>query len=149
MALHAVATRLFDAHGLASEWATKRFIKAVRKLDPDIIHIHNIHGYFLNYKLLFKYLKECGKPVVWTVHDCWLYTGHCYYYSSVGCDKWKTHCENCPQKRAFPASWLLDRSFRNFEDKRAAFTSLGDRLTIVTVSEWIREEMRKEVDNQC
>lgn len=149
VALHAVATRLFDAHGLASKWATKRFIKAVRKLDPDIIHIHNIHGYFLNYKLLFKYLKESGKPVVWTVHDCWLYTGHCYYYSSVGCDKWKTHCENCPQKRAFPASWFADRSYQNFEDKKAAFNSLRDKLTIVTVSDWIRGEMASSILGGC
>ena len=149
VALHAIATRLFDAHGLASRITTKRFIKAVRKLDPDIIHIHNIHGYFLNYKLLFKYLKESGKPVIWTVHDCWLYTGHCYYYSSIGCDKWKTHCENCPQKKAFPTSWFADRSYQNFEDKKAAFNSLGDRLTIVTVSEWIRGEMSSSILGGC
>ena len=149
VAIHALATRLFDAHGLASKWATKQFIKALQRLDPDVIHIHNIHGYFLNYKLLFKYLKESGKPVVWTVHDCWLFTGHCYYYSAAGCDKWKTHCKSCPQKRAFPASWLLDRSFRNFDDKRKAFTSLGDRLTIVTVSEWIREEMQASFLGEC
>ena len=149
VALHAIATWLFDAHGLASRLATKRFIKTIRQLDPDIIHIHNIHGYFLNYKLLFKYLKESGKPVIWTVHDCWLYTGHCYYYSSIGCDKWKTHCENCPQKRAFPTSWLADRSYQNFEDKRAAFNSLGDKLTIVTVSDWIRGEMSSSILGGC
>ena len=149
VALHAIATRFFDAHGLASRLATKRFIKTIRQLDPDIIHIHNIHGYFLNYKLLFKYLKESGKPVIWTVHDCWLYTGHCYYYSSIGCDKWKTHCENCPQKRAFPTSWLADRSYQNFEDKKAAFNSLGDKLTIVTVSDWIRGEMASSILGRC
>ena len=149
VALHAIATRLFDAHGLASRLATKRFIRAVRKLDPDIIQIHNIHGYFLNYPLLFKYLKESGKPVIWTVHDCWLYTGHCYYYSSIGCDKWKSHCGKCPQKRAFPASWIADRSYRNFEDKKAAFNSLGDKLTIVTVSDWIRGEMASSILGGC
>ncbi len=141
VALHAIATRLFDAHGLASRLATKRFIKAIRQLDPDIIHIHNIHGYFLNYKLLFKYLKESGKPVIWTVHDCWLYTGHCYHYSAAECYKWKDHCRSCPQKRAFPTSWIADRSYQNFEDKKTAFNSLGDRLTIVTVSGWMRREM--------
>ena len=77
--LHFLATRLFDAHGLASRLATKRFVRRVRKIDPDVVHIHNIHGYFLNYKILFNYLKESGKPVIWTVHDCWLFTGHCYY----------------------------------------------------------------------
>ena len=149
VALHALATRLFDAHGLASYLATKRFIKAVRRLDPDIIHIHNIHGYFLNYKLLFKYLKECGKPVIWTVHDCWLYTGHCYHYTAAGCSKWKTHCAACPQRRSFPASWLLDRSARNFDDKRDTFLSLGDRLTLVTVSDWMRREMQDSFLGGC
>lgn len=138
--LHFVATRLFDRHGLASRCATKLFIRKVKKIDPDIIHIHNIHGYFLNFKILFKYLAECGKPVVWTVHDCWLFTGHCYHYSSAGCYRWQDHCRRCPQKRSFPASFLLDRSERNFRDKRAAFNSVTN-LTIVSVSDWMRREM--------
>ena len=149
VALHAIATRLFDAHGLASRIATKRFIKAVKKLDPDIIHIHNIHGYFLNYKLLFEYLQQSGKPVLWTVHDCWLFTGHCYHYSSAGCDKWKTHCANCPQKKAFPTSWFADRSAKNFEDKRAVFTRLGERMTFITVSDWMRREMQSSFLAGC
>ena len=140
LAVHAVATRLFDAHGLASRRATRQLIRRIREIDPDIIHIHNIHGYFLNYPLLCKYLKESGKPVIWTVHDCWLYTGHCYYYSAAHCDKWRTGCGHCPQKRAFPASLLFDRSARNWRDKQRAFGSL-ENLTIVPVSEWIRQEM--------
>lgn len=140
LAGHLAATRLFDRHGLASKRGTKQFIKRIREIDPDVIHIHNIHGYFLNYPMLFEYLKESGKPVIWTVHDCWLYTGHCYYYSSAGCDKWRTGCGHCPQKRAFPASWFVDRSARNYHDKSQAFGSL-DNLTIVPVSEWIRSEM--------
>ena len=140
LAIHAVATRLFDAHGLASRRATRQLIRRIREIDPDIIHIHNIHGYFLNYPLLCKYLKESGKPVIWTVHDCWLYTGHCYYYSAAHCDKWRTGCGHCPQKRAFPASLLFDRSARNWRDKQRAFGSL-ENLTIVPVSEWIRQEM--------
>ena len=140
LAIHAVATRIFDAHGLASRRATRRFIRRIREIDPDVIHIHNIHGYFLNYPLLCKYLKESGKPVIWTVHDCWLYTGHCYYYSAVRCDKWRTGCGHCPQRRAFPASWLFDRSARNWRDKQRAFGSL-ENLTIVPVSGWIRQEM--------
>ena len=144
LAVHFLATRLFDAHGLASKRGTRQFIERIRAIDPDVIHIHNIHGYFLNYPLLFRYLQESGKPVVWTVHDCWLYTGHCYYYSAAHCDKWRQACGHCPQKHAFPASWLLDRSARNLRDKRQAFGSL-DRLTIVPVSEWIREEMRASI----
>ncbi len=140
LALHAVATRLFDAHGLASHRATRQLIRRIREIDPDVIHIHNIHGYFLNYPMLCKYLKESGKPVIWTVHDCWLYTGHCYYYSAAHCDKWRTGCGHCPQKHAFPSSLLFDRSARNWRDKQRAFGSL-DNLTIVPVSDWIRQEM--------
>ena len=147
--IHFLATRLFDAHGLASKVATKRFIRKVREIDPDVIHIHNIHGYFLNYKILFNYLKDSGKPVIWTVHDCWLYTGHCYHYSSERCMKWKEGCHDCPQKKAFPRSILFDRSRRNYIDKKEAFNSLGDNLTIVTVSEWLRDEMRNSFLGGC
>jgi glycosyltransferase involved in cell wall biosynthesis len=139
LALHAVATRLFDAHGLASRRATRELIRRIREIDPDIVHIHNVHGYFLNYPMLCAFLRQRGKPVVWTVHDCWLYTGHCYHYASAHCDKWRTGCGHCPQKRAFPASWLLDRSARNWRKKKQAFGSLD--LTVVTVSDWMRREM--------
>lgn len=142
VAWHGLVTRLADRHGLASDRATRQFIKDVERIDPDVIHIHNIHGYFLNYRILFDYLSRSGKPVIWTVHDCWLYTGHCYYYTAAGCDRWKTGCGRCPQRNRFPASWLIDRSGGNWEDKRTAFTSMPkDRLVIVPVSEWIREEM--------
>lgn len=141
---HGVQTRLFDRHGLASTHATHEFVRQIDRINPDIIHIHNIHGYFLNYRVLFDYLSKCGKPVVWTVHDCWLYTGHCYYYSYAGCDKWQTGCGNCPQRKDFPASLVFDRSKRNFEDKKAAFTSMPrDKFVIVPVSDWIKTEMSK------
>lgn len=141
---HGVMTRLFDCHGLASMRATKDFIRQIDEIKPDIVHIHNIHGYFLNYKELFDYFSHKHIPVVWTVHDCWLYTGHCYYYSYIGCDKWKTGCGNCPQKRKFPASLIFDRSAKNFLDKKKAFTLMPhDLLTIVPVSEWIRSEMKE------
>lgn len=142
VAAHGLQTRLFDRHGLASGCATRDFIRKIEEIDPDIIHIHNIHGYFLNYRILFDYFSKAGKPVVWTVHDCWLYTGHCYHYMGIGCDRWKTGCHNCPQKRQFPSSLLFDRSARNFRDKRKAFCSMPkDLMTIVPVSEWMRGEM--------
>lgn len=144
VAVHGLATRLLDRHGLASATATRRLIERIEEIKPDIIHIHNIHGYFLNYPLLFGYLAKCGTPVVWTVHDCWLYTGHCFYYSAIGCNKWQDGCGNCPQQREFPASWLVDRSARNFNDKRKAFTSVPrGRMVIAPVSEWIKGEMMK------
>ena len=144
VAWHGIVTRLSDRHGLSSDEATRRFIRQIEELNPDIIHIHNIHGYFLNYKILFEFLSRYDKPVIWTVHDCWLYTGHCYYYSYIGCNKWQIGCRHCPQKEEFPTSWLFDRSERNFLDKKAAFTSLPkERLTIVPVSEWIKGEMEQ------
>ena len=144
VAWHGTMTRLFDCHGLGSKRATRDFIRRIEEINPDIVHIHNIHGYFLNYKELFDYFSHKNIPVVWTVHDCWLYTGHCYYYSYIGCDKWKAGCGNCPQKRKFPASLIFDRSAQNFLDKKKAFTSMPkDLLTIVPVSEWIRSEMKE------
>ena len=148
VAWHGLVTRFFDMHGLGSKLATRRFVREIDRLQPDVIHIHNIHGYFLNYKVLFDYLSKADIPVVWTVHDCWLYTGHCYHYASIGCDKWKKQCERCPQKTAFPASVFLDRSKQNFKDKKQAFTSLKN-LTIVTVSEWMKGEMSHSFLKDC
>lgn len=148
VALHGIWTRLTDRHGLASVIATRRFVRKIKELQPDIIHIHNIHGYFLNYKVLFEYLSTADIPVVWTVHDCWLYTGHCNHYARVGCNKWMTQCEKCPQLSSFPASMLVDSSSRNFNDKRRLFTSVDD-MTIVTVSDWMREEMSRSFLKDC
>lgn len=144
VAMHGLATRCFDRHGLASSRATRAFVRRIEEIAPDVVHIHNIHGYFLNYRILFDYLSRSGIPVVWTVHDCWLYTGHCFYYSYAGCDRWQHGCGECPQRREFPASWLIDRSAANFEDKRKAFMSVPrDRMVVVPVSHWMKGEMEK------
>ena len=140
LGIHWLATRLLDAHGLASRRATRQLIRHIREIDPDIVHIHNVHGYFLNYPLLCRFLAQRGKPVLWTTHDCWLFTGHCYHYSAAGCDRWKTGCHDCPQKSAFPKSWLRDRSRRNWEDKRAAFAGIPT-LRLVAVSQWMKGEL--------
>ncbi len=132
-------TRLFDNAGFHSVPATKKFIKWVKEYDPDIIHLHNIHGYYLNLPLLFKYLKESGKPVVWTLHDCWPFTGHCTYFDLANCDKWKTGCKNCPQKKEYPASILLDNSENNYKRKNDLFNSL-DNLQFIAISDWIAQQ---------
>lgn len=148
--LHGMASRLFDAHGLASRRATKHLIERIRDIDPDVVHIHNVHGYFLNYPLLCAFLAERWKPVVWTAHDCWLFTGHCYHYAAAGCGRWQTGCHDCPQKQAFPRSWLLDRSRRNWEAKRRAIAGIPS-LTLVAVSEWMRRELAQSFlkDRPC
>lgn len=140
LAIHALETRLFDAHGLASKRATRELIRRIEDVSPDIIQIHNVHGYFLNYPMLCDFLGRSGIPVVWTVHDCWLFTGHCYHYSSAGCYRWKTGCYSCPLKTSFPASWLLDRSDRNYELKKKSLTGMKN-LHLVAASEWMKKEM--------
>lgn len=134
--IHAFKTRIFDKHAFYSVKATKKFIEQVKEYDPDVIHLHNLHGYYINIELLFNYLKEANKPVVWTLHDCWAFTGHCAYFDYVGCDKWKNRCNDCPQKNKYPSSHIIDNSKFNYEKKRELFTSVKN-MTIVTPSKWL------------
>lgn len=136
--MHGIQTRLFDRHGLGSKSATKELIGKIKEISPDIIHLHNIHGYYINIEILFNYLRKTNIPVVWTFHDCWPITGHCSYFTFVGCEKWKKKCYDCPQKTSYPASWLVDRSEKNFHLKKELFTSLPN-LTLVPVSNWLSE----------
>lgn len=133
---HGLYTRIFDKHGLGSQKATRQFIKNIETESPDIIHLHNIHGYYLNYEILFRFLKNFGKPVIWTFHDCWPFTGHCAYFTYAGCERWQKVCHDCPQKRSYPGSLVFDNSRKNFERKREAFTGVKD-LTIITPSKWL------------
>ena len=139
---HAISSRLFDNHGLMSKKVTAELIQYAERIKPDIVHLHNIHGYYLNYPLLFQYLAQNNIPVVWTLHDCWTFTGHCAHYEYCGCEQWKTHCLKCPQKHAYPKSWLTDRSYRNFEQKKETFLSLR-RLTLVPVSQWLQRQLQQ------
>ncbi|MGK7893090.1 MAG: glycosyltransferase [Xenococcus sp. (in: cyanobacteria)] len=133
---HVLQTKLFDKHGMASKRATKKFVKKIEQINPDIIHLHNIHGYYINIKILFDYLALKSIPVVWTLHDCWSFTGHCSYFDMAKCDKWKTECNKCPQKNGYPSSLFADRSKENFYLKKELFNSLTN-LKLVPVSEWL------------
>lgn len=136
--LHGIATRLFDRHGLHSRKATINLIKRIDEINPDIIHLQNIHGYYLNYQELFAYFARSGKPLVWTLHDCWPFTGHCAYFDIANCSKWINGCSHCPLKTTYPASFACDNSFANYLAKKEAFTSV-DNLYIVTVSQWLKD----------
>ena len=129
-------SRLLDCEGLTATHATRRLVRLMERVRPDVVHLHNLHGYYLDYEVLFRHLAASGVPVVWTLHDCWPFTGHCAYFDFAGCDRWQTGCHHCPQRGAYPASWLADRSRRNWEAKRRAFTS-PERLTLVPVSDWL------------
>ena len=134
--LHAAATRIFDNHGFSSTAATKKFIKRAKEYNPDLIHLHNLHGYYINVDLLFNYLKEANKPIVWTLHDCWALTGHCAHFDYIGCNKWQKGCYDCPQKDVYPASLIFDNSERNYEKKKELFTSVAN-MVVVTPSKWL------------
>ncbi len=137
MGIHVLHTFLHGEHGFASKKRTLRLIKKIEEYNPDIIHLHNIHGFYLNVELLFSYLKKAGKPVVWTLHDCWSFTGHCAYFDYSGCNKWKTGCEACPQhKKVYPYALFKDNSRQNYSRKKAAFTNVPE-LTLVTPSSWL------------
>lgn len=140
---HLLLGRFFDAVGLGSVWSTKRMIKDLEKLSPDIIHLHNIHGYYMNYPIFFRYLKRKNIPVVWTLHDCWSFTGHCSHFDFTGCQKWIEQCYKCPLKSDYPKSVWFDRSRKNYLLKKKYFTSLGDNLKIVTVSSWLRNLLKE------
>ncbi|MDE7160952.1 MAG: glycosyltransferase [Muribaculaceae bacterium] len=131
--MHYARNRFLDGEGLGSRRATERLVREIENLSPDIIHLHNIHDHWLNYPVLFNYLQSVDTPVIWTFHDCWAFTGHCYHFEQAGCMKWRTHCGDCPKKYSFAP----DRSARNFDLKKKWFASLGKRLTIVGASEWI------------
>lgn len=132
---HKLITLFYDKHGLGSKRATKDFIKKLETIKPDAIGLQNIHGYYINYEILFEYLKNKNIPILWTFHDCWPFTGHCSFFDSVGCRKWKTHCQHCPITKNYPKA-LRDRSYQNFEDKKEAFKGLK-HLRIVTPSHWL------------
>lgn len=140
--IHGLNTRVFDRHGFSSQNATKKLVKQIKQVDPDVIGLHNLHGYYLNVEILFQYLKKVQKPVVWTFHDCWPFTGHCVYFDRVGCEKWKKQCYSCPQKKKYPASYLVDNSKNNFSKKRELFTGL-ENLTIITPSGWLKDLVKK------
>lgn len=141
--IHGIATRLFDAQGLGSTRATKEFLKWAENFGPDLLWLHNIHGYYINYLLLFRWIKSRPQmKVKWTLHDCWSFTGHCTFFTYAKCEKWRTHCENCPQKKTYPASLFLDRSRQNYDRKREAFTGVKD-VTVITPSKWLAELVKE------
>ncbi|MBQ8184806.1 MAG: glycosyltransferase [Lachnospiraceae bacterium] len=141
MGFHVLHTFLKGEHGFASGKQTKKLIEKIKTYDPDVIHLHNIHGFYLDTEQLFDYLRRAGKPVVWTLHDCWPFTGHCAYFDYAGCDKWKEQCETCPLHRsAYPYALFKDNSRGNYIRKKKM---LKDRpipgLTIVTPSRWLAD----------
>lgn len=129
---------LFDTHGLHSKKNTEKIIAKINEIDPDVIHLHNIHGFYLNYEMLFDYLRKTQKPVVWTLHDCWAYTGYCAYYDYNECDAWKSGCARCQYRNEYPYR-ILSSSKHNVEAKKKAFANIN--MILITPSQWLKGEV--------
>lgn len=134
--VHALYSLLLDRHGLGPNGKTKKLVEWIKVHKPDVIHLHNIHGHFLNYKTLFEYLVTTDIPVVWTLHDCWPFTGHCAYFDAADCLRWKSGCYDCPLSKEYPKSRFIDRSKKNYELKKRLFTGMK-HCVMVPVSDWL------------
>ena len=137
--LQALKSRILGNYGLNSARSTWRLINEIEKINPDIVHIHNIHSHDCNFEILFSYLKEKKTKIIWTFHDCWAFTAYCPYFTAARCEKWRSQCSDCPQYKVY--SWFFDRSETLFERKKKALSGLD--LTIVTPSEWLADLTRQ------
>lgn len=141
--MHAIQTRLFDTHGFGSKHATKKFLQWAEEYKPDLLWLHNIHGYYINVEMLFDWIKKHPEmQVKWTLHDCWAFTGHCSHFTAVKCAQWKSHCSYCSQLRRYPACYAMSSVRRNFARKRAAFTGVPN-LTLITPSKWLADLVKQ------
>lgn len=141
--MHAIQTRLFDTHGFGSKHATKEFLKWAEEYKPDLVWLHNLHGYYINVEMLFDWIKKHPEmQVKWTLHDCWAFTGHCSHFTMVKCEQWKSHCSYCSQLRRYPACFAMSSVSKNFERKRKAFTGVKN-MTLITPSKWLADLTRQ------
>lgn len=139
---HAVLSRNLGRQGYFSLFSTKKLIQQLKKLQPDVIHLHNLHGSYLHLPALFSYLKRSQAKIVLTLHDCWLFTGKCPHFTEAGCYKWKEACGHCPQLSIYPRS-KVDTTAKCLADKKKWFRGFGDRLQIVAVSNWLRDTAKQ------
>lgn len=135
--LHGAKSLLFDRHGFGSKAATISLINEIKKIQPDVICLHNLHGYYIHIGELFEYLSSTNIPTFWTFFDCWAFTGHCSYFDDINCTKWKTECYSCPKTSQYPKSLFKDQSTRNFRDKKALFLGKNN-LHLIVHSQWLK-----------
>ncbi len=136
--LHTELSKITGKHGGYSRSSTKKLISKIKDFDPDVIHLHNIHGWFLNFEMLFDYLKKSNKKIVWTLHDCWSFTGYCPHFDMLGCEKWKTGCFECPYS-GYPKTYF-DCSETQYKRKKELFSGIHG-LSIVTPSLWLKSKV--------
>ena len=140
---HGAMTRLHDRMGFYSKRDTAKLLKRLDEIDPDVVHLHNIHGYYVNIEMLFSWLASHRCQVKWTLHDCWAFTGHCAHFTYVKCAQWQSHCaysKCCPQLDTYPITISKTNCARNYEDKKRIFTSVPpERMTLITPSQWLAD----------
>lgn len=138
---HNVMARITGLQGYFSFFATLRFIRYIEDLNPDIIHLRNLHANYLNLPLFFRYLKSLNKPIILNLHDCWAFTGKCTHYTDSNCAKWQSQCSNCPLIHDYPQSLFFDRTKKLHKDKNKWFKNLKN-LTVIGVSKWTSEQAK-------
>lgn len=136
------STILFNDETLLNKNSTKQLIEKIEEFKPDIVHLHNIHGYYVNYSELFNYLNSKNINIIWTLHDCWSFTGYCPHFDLVNCDKYKSGCANCPTGFTYPYSLFKQNISKHFSLKEKLFTS-NSKLTIVTPSKWLKNKVKE------
>lgn len=136
-------SRFLGLQGYGSFLGTIKLINWIKREKPDLIHIHNLHGNYVSFPMLFKYLAKTNIPVVWTIHDCWAITGKCTHFTAAGCYKWQQKCGDCPQLfTSGAANWFFDNTAKMLRDKKRLFAQLPT-LLIVTCSDWLKSEVLK------
>lgn len=137
--LQTLYSRLFGNYGFEAKLATEKLIVELEKINPDVIHIHNIHSHNCNLEILFNYIKKKRIRTYWTFHDCWAFTGYCPYFDMIGCNKWQVHCNKCIQAKQF--SWIFDRSKYLYNKKKDIISNVD--LTIITPSQWLADIVKQ------
>ena len=140
--LHNILSRITDHEGLYSKTTTKQVVQRIRAFNPDLIHVHTLHGHWINYEILFRYLTEENKKVIWTFHDCWPFTGHCVHFDTLQCEQWKEHCHRCKDTSVYPKCYMTGDAEGNFSRKKKAFTNVQN-MTVVTPSAWMAALVRE------
>lgn len=142
--IHALMSRMLGKQAYFSKTVTKRLIEYIGVQKPDIIHLRNLHGNYINFPDLMNYIIEKNISVVVTLHDCWFFTGKCCHYTDVHCQKWQENCGKCPELKKWSKSWFFDRSSQMLNDKKELFSQIP-KLAVVGVSDWITNEARKSI----
>ncbi len=135
---HQILAFLFGDAGFHSSIETRRLIRYIKREKPDIVHLHNIYSFYLNVAVLLSFLRKSNIRIVWTIHDCWAFTGKCTHFIFTGCQKWKEECYSCPLKSEYPQSFLLDRTKSLYNLKKKLYMGLNNQMTLVCVSHWLK-----------